>query len=79
MHKALKQLEAWHQTKRGLVFFGLLELVLAYLVGSNAINTGSWAQYAITLLLLVGGLHNFIKLIGKLLRVGQKTGKARRA
>jgi hypothetical protein len=79
MQKALKQLDAWHQTKPGLVFFGVLELMLAYAVGSTALGTGSWAQYAITLLLLVGGLHNFIKLIGKLLRVEPKASKARRA
>ncbi len=63
MQKALKQLDAWHQTKTGLVIFGALELTLAYLVGSRAIDTGSWAQYAVTLLLIFGGVHNVTRLL----------------
>lgn len=63
MKKALKRFEALHQTSRGLIIFAILELGLAYLVGSQAIDTGSWAQYAVALLLLVGGIHNLIRLV----------------
>jgi len=63
MKRALQRFEAWHQTTHGLVIFAILELGLAYLVGSRAIDTGSWAQYAVALLLLVGGIHNVIRLV----------------
>lgn len=64
-NKALKQFEAWHNTKRGLIVFAALELGAAYLLGSRAIDTGSWWEYAVTLLLLVGVAQNLIRLIRK--------------
>jgi hypothetical protein len=63
MQHALKRFEAWHQTKRGLIIFAVIELALAYLVGAHALDTGSWAQYAVAVLLLVGSIHNLIRLM----------------
>jgi len=76
MNKALKQFEAWHKTKRGLVVFGVLELAVAYGLASRAIDTGSWWQYGLGLLFLIGGLQNIIKLIRKVIGVRPKTDKA---
>lgn len=58
----IHRLDLWHKTKQGKFCFGLAELVLAYIIGSLAINNGSLLFYAATFILLYGGLHNFIKL-----------------
>ncbi len=76
MTKALKKFEAWHNTKRGLIIFGLLGLAMAYIVGSRALDTGSWLLYAGTLIFLVSGLQKIIKLIRETLSVRPKTNKA---
>lgn len=59
----LKDVDAWHRTKEGLLIFGIVELILAYIIGSRAIETGSLWQYALTIILFVGGLKNLIKLV----------------
>lgn len=61
----VKQFEAWHKTKPGLAVFGGLELVATYFMGSRALFTGSWWEYGFTLLLLIGSIQNFVRLIRK--------------
>lgn len=61
----LKQLDAWHKTKSGLLVFAVLELALAYGFISLAIDRGNPCYYLLTLVFLVGGLQNLVKLIGK--------------
>jgi hypothetical protein len=62
----IEKLDAWHKTKTGLLVFGLLELLIAYIFISLAIDRGNLLYYLLTLLFLFGGLQNFVKLIGKL-------------
>lgn len=66
-NKALKRLDAWHKTKRGLFAFAVLELALAYVFVSLAIDKGNLLYYILTLFFLFGCLQNTVKLIGKLL------------
>lgn len=61
--ESFQKLHEWHQTKVGLVVFGLLELVLAYIIGSKAIDTANLWEYALTILLIIGAIHNFVKAI----------------
>ena len=61
----LKQLKAWHDTKKGLMVFGVVELLIAYVFASLAINSGSLWQYFLTLVLFIGGIQNFLKLVTK--------------
>ena len=56
----------WHQTKLGLLALILIELVVAYLLASRAIDTGSWWEYGFGLVLLVSSLNILVKLIGKI-------------
>ncbi len=72
----LKELDAWHKTKKGLLTAGVIELVIAYILGIRAIDTGSLWQYLFTLIFFVGGLHNIFKLIGSIINVGRKSKKA---
>jgi hypothetical protein len=62
--KQLKELHRWHQTRTGLVFFGLLELLIAYFFASRAIDTANLWQYALCFVFVLGGLNNFYKALG---------------
>jgi hypothetical protein len=62
----IKALHKWHQTKIGLLVFGLIELVIAYGLASLAIDRGNFLWYLLALIFLVGALQNIFKLIGKL-------------
>ena len=64
----LKQLDKFHRTRNGYIVFGLVELGLAYLFGSLAVNSGSVWQWTLTIILLVGFLQNLVRLIGVLIR-----------
>ncbi len=63
--KTILKFDKWKNTKQGYAIFAILELVMAYAIGSRALDTGSWWQYAFPLLLLVGGLQNLVRLIRK--------------
>ncbi len=68
----LNKLEQWHQTRTGLLVFGLVELAIAYGFASLAIDHGNLWWYLLTLIFLVGALQNLFKFIGSLFR---KTSK----
>ena len=59
----LKQLDAWHKTKLGLLVFALLELAICYGFASLAIDRGNLWWYLLTLLFLFGFLQNFVRCI----------------
>ncbi len=64
----MKALHNWHQTRLGLLVFGLIELAIAYGFASLAIDRGNLWWYLLALIFLVGALQNLFKLIGKLFR-----------
>ena len=68
----IKALHKWHQTKLGLLVFGIVELAVAYGWASLAIDRGNFLCYALALVFFIGALQNFFKLIGKLIHGGQK-------
>jgi hypothetical protein len=72
----LKELDVWHKTKRGMLTAGVIELIIAYILGIRAIDTGSLWQYLFTLIFFVGGLYNIFKLIGNIINAGRKSKKA---
>lgn len=53
----------WKQSRNGLAVSAVVELLLAYIVGSRALDTGSWWEYLFAFVLLIGGIHNTVKLI----------------
>jgi hypothetical protein len=59
----------WHQTKQGLLVFGLAELALGYVFVSWAIDSGSLIDWFLTIVLVVGALQNFYQLTKKLLAI----------
>lgn len=71
----MRKLHNWHQSRVGLLVFGVIELAIAYGFASVAIDRGSLIWYILTLIFLVGGLQNLVKLIWKATR-GSKTTEA---
>ncbi len=63
--RGLAQLDTFHKTRGGYLVFGLAELALAYAAVLWAFDSGSLWLYMITLILIVGALQNFVKLVGK--------------
>jgi uncharacterized membrane protein len=60
--KMVDKLEEFHKTRQGHLVFGLIELGVAYLFASLAIDTGSLWQYAVTILLFIGAIQNFVRI-----------------
>ncbi len=63
MNQVLKDIDKWHKTRKGWLLFGAFELILAYIIGSQAIDTGSWWQYLVTLILFIGAIQNFVSAV----------------
>lgn len=63
MNKAISNIDKFHNTKKGKLIFGTVELILAYLIVSRAINTGSLWQYLAFIILFIGGLNNLIRVV----------------
>ena len=59
----MKALDKWHKTRAGLLTFALVELLLAYGAASWAIDSGNILLYIVTIVLVIGGLQNLIKLV----------------
>ena len=63
MRSTIERIDTWHKTRKGRLMFGALELVLAYIVASLAIDTGSLLQYAVATALVIGATINLIEAI----------------
>ena len=61
----LKKFDNWHKTRQGHIVFAVIELALAYFIGSRAIDTGSWWEYALALFFLIGSLQNLVNIFRK--------------
>ncbi|MBC7708048.1 hypothetical protein H7Y63_02390 [Polaromonas sp.] len=59
----IRQLDAWHKTKIGLLVFAVLELAICYGFASLAIDSGNLWWYLLTLVFLVGFLQNAFKFL----------------
>jgi hypothetical protein len=68
----IDKLDTWHKTKKGLLAFACIELVIAYGFISLSIDRGNFIWYLLALLFLIGGLQNFVKFIGTFVRHGKK-------
>ena len=61
----IDKIDRWHQTKKGLITFGLVELAVAYLLTSKAIDNGSLIVYVLALVAFIGGVRNLYNLLSK--------------
>jgi len=62
MQQQLLRLHRWHQTRPGLLAFGLAESAVAALFMSRAFETGSLFEYFVAFVSLAGALQNFVRL-----------------
>jgi hypothetical protein len=58
----METIDRFHKTKKGHLTFGLAELLLVYLFASLAIDSGQLWQYAVTILLFIGAIQNFVMI-----------------
>lgn len=70
----LEKLDTFHKTRTGYAVFACIELALAYLFISWAIDSGNILDYLFALIFTVGFLQNVVRLIG-LLVVRKKGGR----
>ena len=73
----LDKLDKFHKTRTGYAVFALIELALAYVFISWAIDSGSLLDYLLALVFTVGFLQNLIKLIGTFVRGNRQGRRAR--
>ena len=59
----LQTLDTWHKTRLGHLVFGLVELGLAYLFASLAIDSGSLWHWALAIIFAVGFLQNLVRMV----------------
>lgn len=71
----LAQLKTWHDSKKGLLIFGLAELLIAYAIASRAIHTGSLWQYFFTFVFLLGAAQNLFRLVLKIIHGNKHKAK----
>jgi hypothetical protein len=64
------KLLAWQDTKVGLVFIVLFDLLITYLFASFAIDTGSLLDYFIAIIFLVLAIVQAVKLFKKVTHRG---------
>jgi hypothetical protein len=55
--------QRWYDQRGWALIVALVALVAAYLIGSRALNTGSWQQYALTFVFLVFGLSRLFRSV----------------
>jgi hypothetical protein len=54
----MEKLDKWHKSRTGLAVYAFVELLIAF-----SIDSGSWWDYLVTLIFLIGALQNFFKLL----------------
>ena len=60
MNNTVVKVDKFHQTKKGKLAFGAIELLLAYAAISLAIDSGSLWQYGLGIVLFIGGTNNLV-------------------
>ena len=69
----MDKLQAFHKTRQGYLAFAVVELVLAYILASIAIDTANMFAYVFAAILTVGALINVINAI----KLHSKKGKSK--
>jgi hypothetical protein len=66
----------WKHTWSGRLAWTVLDLAIAYIFASFAIDSGTLWQWGLAVLFGLDGLYNLVRFIGKLLRKNDKTTEA---
>ncbi len=57
----VERIDRFHKTGKGCLAFGAVEIIVAYLFISLAINSGSVWQYLTAIILGIGAINNLIR------------------
>jgi hypothetical protein len=60
--RIINRLDRFHKTPKGYLAFGLIELVLAYIFASIAIDSANMWTYIAALILTIGALRNLFSV-----------------
>jgi hypothetical protein len=63
----------WRYTWHGRLLWALVDLVIAIIFGSLAVNSGTLWQWGVAILFLLNGVYNFVRFVGKVSH-GSKSG-----
>ena len=56
----------WKYTWYGRLTWALVDLVISYIFGSLAVNSGTLWQWGVAVLFLLNGIYNLVRFIGKI-------------
>lgn len=77
MNATVANIDKFHSTRKGKLIFGLVEWLLAYIIISRAIDTGSLWEWLIGLLLIVGGFNNLVRTLFRVKKNAKKSARSR--
>lgn len=63
----------WKYTWHGRLVWALVDLVITYIFGSLAINSGSLWQWGVAILFLINGIYNLVRFIGRVIHGKQNS------
>jgi hypothetical protein len=72
----LSSLDKFHKSRTGYLVFGLVELALAYVCFSWAVDSGRVLAYCVALIVMLGVLQIFVYLVGGFVHGRHYTGQA---
>lgn len=78
MSSTIRSIDRFHDTRKGKLIFGAIELVLAYIIVSRAIDTGSLWEWIIGLLFFIGGLNNLARTLFRQVKSDAKDKEKKR-
>ncbi|MBI1856775.1 hypothetical protein HY003_00895 [Candidatus Saccharibacteria bacterium] len=61
--KQAKDFLSWKLTRTGLLISGTIELILAYIFGSRALDTGSYWHYLGALVFFIGTIKSYVQAL----------------
>jgi predicted acyltransferase len=62
---SISTIHNFHKTKKGYLVFALIEVALAYIFASIAIDTASMWAYLAAIIFAIGALLNFLNLFAE--------------
>jgi hypothetical protein len=58
----------WKHTAVGRICWFVLDVVIVYIFGSFAVDSGRLLEWGIVILFTIDGVYNLVRLIGKLIK-----------